>query len=807
MTGLLVARDFNLPEIDWSSGWSLVRGGDCSAGFRFAETFDDLYWCQSVCKPTFNRANGHASNVLDLVLSESDGRVGTVDHGPGLGCKLQAHQSLRWSYQLNDATCRTECLSRRNYVKGQYEEMNAHFMSTDWHTVLQNKPLDEAYTAFVNKIKQAEEMYIPVARRKPGKSAPWITSELKALTKRKRSMWYTKLASGGKDAVLNQQYKEVAKLVKQRMRKAVQEYERSLAEDKVNPKRIYHYIKMRQRVKQGLSALQEADGMITDPTAIVNSINEHFASCFVAEPPGLAMPDFPPRTEATLHDCPFIVEDVVQRLTKLDASKSPGDDGVYAAVLKHCAPALALPLCLLFRRSLDEGALPSSWSEANVTPLFKKGDKKCKNNYRPISLTSVVCKAMERVIRDRIMSHLLEHRLLDQEQHGFVPRRSCTTNLLESADLLTKVFADRGWLDVLYLDFAKAFDTVSHRKLLVKLEAYGISGNILRWIRQFLSNRKQRVVVGDCKSQWSEVTSGVPQGSVLGPLLFVIYINDLPEISEAICKLYADDTKLFSSDAAEMQRGIDNIVDSCYKWLMALNVDKCHVLHVGKSNPRTDFSMETRGGRHEIASTQSERDLGVIVSKSLKVGDHVHMVAGKANAMLGLLKKTFVSRDTRLWKKLYTVHVRPLMEYAVQAWSPHQRGDVAALERVQRRATKVPSALHHLPYEERLTAMGILSLEDRRLRGDLIQRYKLEKGMEEISWHFPPVTGPQIGGRRGQVRREIVISCAQRHKFFNNRVAGPWNELPDKVVAAPSLNCFKSHLDSFYEKTGKYKYR
>ena len=194
---------------------------------------------------------------------------------------------------------------------------------------------------------------------------------------------------------------------------------------------------------------------------------------------------------------------------------------------------------------------------------------------------------MERVIRDRIMSHLLEHSLLPREQHGFVPRRSCTTNLLESADLLTKVLADRGWLDVLYLDFAKAFDTVSHRRLLVKLEAYGISGNILRWIRQFLSNRKQRVVVGDCKSQWSEVTSGVPQGSVLGPLLFVIYINDLPEISQAICKLYADDTKLFSSDAAEMQRGIDNIVDWCSKWLMALNVDKCHVLHVGKSNPRT----------------------------------------------------------------------------------------------------------------------------------------------------------------------------------------------------------------------------
>ena len=484
-----------------------------------------------------------------------------------------------------------------------------------------------------------------------------------------------------------QQYKSLVNLVKRRLCTAVHEYEVSLANDKENPKRIYHYIKMRQKVKHGLDTLQSETGVITDPVAIVNAMNDHFAASFVVEPSDEPIPDFMRRTSASLRDCPFIVDDVARRLRHLDASKSPGGDGVHAAVLKHCASALAPPLCLLFRRSLDEGVLPSSWSEANVTPLHKKGDKTCRANYRPISLTSIVCKVMERVLRDHMLSFLQENQLLATEQHGFVPRRSCTTNLLESADLLTKVIAEHGWMDVLYLDFAKAFDTVPHRRLVVKLEAYGITGKILRWIEMFLSNRTQRVVIGNSKSSWAAVTSGVPQGSVLGPLLFVIFINDLPELVKAICKLYADDTKLFARSASELQRDIDAIVEWCKLWLMGLNADKCHVLHVGKSNPRSTYNMSTRNGRQEISSADSERDLGVIISNNLKVGEQVHKSAAKANAMLGLLKKSFVSRDIKLWKKLYTTHVRPHMEFAVQAWCPHQRGDVATLERVQRRAT------------------------------------------------------------------------------------------------------------------------
>ena len=801
ITGLILAGDFNLPEVSWEDGLPHVHGNENSAGHRLVDAFEDLYLCQGVSKPSFTQANGDTKHVLDLVLFESQCRVNEVRHGPGLGSTRQHHHLLSWTYQLQSTISKTDELPRLNYAKGCYDDMNAYLGSVDWPAMFDGKSFQDSYDIFVDTIKRAERRFIPLSRRRPGKSAPWIDHELKKLIKEKRRLWQIVRACRNKDEVKLLRYKELVKLVKNRITCSVENYESSLAFDKKNPKRVYHYIKMRQKTRQGLDLLTDADKVYTSPEVIANIMNNHFASCFTPDPVMDDLPVFPSRSNSSISDCEFTVEDVSRRLEALDASKSPGGDELHAAVFKRCAWTLAVPLCYFFRRSMDEGVLPVSWSEANVTPLYKKGDRAAKENYRPISLTSIACKTMERIVRDNIMFHLFQNNLLSKEQHGFVPRKSCVTNLLESADLLTRSLAARENLDVLYLDFSKAFDTVSHKLLMVKLAAYGVAGNVLRWIEKFLANRRQRVVMGTARSEWVGVTSGVPQGSVLGPLLFTIYINDLPDMISSICKLYADDSKLFASNAVELQQDIHAVTSWCNTWLMRLNASKCHILHIGKHNPHVVYHVDTAEGRAELTVSKTERDLGVEVSETLHVGEQVHKAASKANAMLGLMKKTFVTRDSTIWKKIYTTHVRPHLEYAVQAWCPYQRGDINKLEKVQRRASKIPYKLRNSEYEERLVEWDLTTLEKRRERGDLIQMYKLEEGVEVVEWQEEQPRGVSIGGRRTQMRREIVRNCAQRHNFFTNRVVNPWNSLPDQVVHAPSVNSFKARLDDFNSTT------
>lgn len=403
------------------------------------------------------------------------------------------------------------------------------------------------------------------------------------------------------------------------------------------------------------------------------------------------------------------------------------------------------------------------------------------------------------------MSHLSDNNLLTNQQHGFRSKKACSTNLLESMDYCTKTLSINQWLDIIFLDFAKAFDKVSHRRLLHKLSVYGITGKLATWIAAFLKDRKQRVILGKHFSQFNDVESGVPQGSVLGPVLFIIFINDLAELISCVSKMYADDTKVMCGinrenprpDVERLQNDIDRIVEWTRTWCMELNINKCKIMHIGKSNPKHAYTMldPQLGARFSLAETVCERDLGVLVSNDLKPTCQVNKAASTANKVLGMLRNTFVSRDAKIWKKLYTCYVRPHLEFAVSAWSPYTQKDINCLEKVQRRATKLIHGLRGLPYGQRCYSLGLTSLSDRRIRGDLIQNFKFSIKKDEINWHFKPLVTVSRAGRRPQIKREIVRCCNQRHNFFNNRIVNNWNSLPDVIVNSDSVNQFKNSYD------------
>ena len=506
-----------------------------------------------------------------------------------------------------------------------------------------------------------------------------------------------------------------------------------------------------------------------------------------------------PVADDTIDTVEISVDQVRKLLKCLNTSKTMGPDKLHARILRELADEIAEPLTHIFEASVLSGKVPDDWKHALISAIHKKGDRALPSNYRPISLTSQVCKILERIIRGSLIDHLEENRLICEEQHGFRRSRSCLTNLLETLEDWSRWDDDNHNFDVLFLDFQKAFDSVPHKRLVCKLHKLGIRGHLLNWIEDFLSERKQRVVVNGCESSWKSVTSGVPQGSVIGPLLFVCYINDLPSVIKAsFCKIFADDTKIYDVvlpdvHTSQLQENVDALNSWSEENLLYFNAGKCSVMHFGKTNPRKDYCLKDEN----IKVSKSEKDLGVTIDDSLSFKEHVTKAIGKASQALGVIRRTFNYLNVDLFRDLYLTFIRPHLEYCVQVWSPYHRGEIDKLEKFQRRATKLVPSLTELPYEERLHRLGLTTLEERRVRGDQIEVYKILNGFENINrekfFQYRVYQG-NMRGHNHMLHKQQVNKEKRRH-FFSQRIVNIWNNQNQEVIEATTVNQFKDRFD------------
>ena len=635
-------------------------------GPKFVCLVQDNFLTQHVLEPT------RAARVLDIVLSSQKEFVDNVVMQEPLGSS--DHNQLHFNINIkSDKTKVKQC--RRDFRKGNYKEKRESLALIDWHDKMKNKTATECWNIIRGELDSAIDSYVKQGKRSKKKH---LSKEAFRKIRYKQNMWRV-YKHTGKDKDYDA-YKEALHAATNEDRKSKRNFEHKLAQNiKSDSKSFYAYVRNKQNVRDRVGPLEDnAGNIITQGVLMAEELNMNFSSVFTREDTSslpVTETNFEGSEGERLGQLVVTPKVVASKINNMKENKSPGVDGIAPKILKETVEQICTPLAHVFNMSLQEGIVPLEWKEANIIPLLKKGSRNKSVNYRPVSLTSVLCKVLETIIRDHMMDFLIKHKLIIPSQHGFLKARSCLTNLICFVEEITK-WVDKGSpVDVIYLDFQKAFDKVPHQRLILKLKSHGMGNSIINWIEQWLNDRRQRVVVDGEVSSWKPVLSGVPQGSVVGPILFLVYINDLEEGVTGNILKFADDTKLVRKtkevgDKQKLQDDIDKLVRWSDKWQMLFNFGKCKCLHTGPGNVGMNYEM----GGTIISKTVKEKDLGVSMNANMKVSEQCRIAASKGNQVLGMIRRNITYKEKSLIVPLYKAIVRPHLEYCIHAYGVHIPG-------------------------------------------------------------------------------------------------------------------------------------
>lgn len=835
---IVILGDFNLPHAIWDPvGWSVGTPADER---KMVEDLKDLtldnFLTQHVEFPTHRDGN-----ILDIVFSNNSSLVHDICALPS---KVSDHLIIEMTTAIRPLRNRqgediANTFSNNDVnmdAEIDFQHLNFFSENTNWDAILlrlsqvnwvqefQGLNVEAMLTKFLSMCLSISKEFTPLKKhvlRSYTKKQRFIPRHRRILMRKRRRLKVQLLRANTET-----RYKSITKnLIEIEIKiqdslKRQSEFEEQKAVESIkrNSKYFFTYANKFSKVKTGIGPLKDlADRIINCPRKMAEILSEQYQSVF-SHPrhsgnlPHLLFPEEPQR-ESTMNLITFSDSELENAMRELPSSAAAGPDGFPAILLKKCCSALSPPLANIWRQSFIEGRVPDTCKQALITPVHKGKSRSIPQNYRPIALTSHLVKVFEKVVRRSLVRFMDQHELFNHSQHGFRGGRSCLSQLLNHIDRITSLLESGSAVDVVYLDFAKAFDKVDIGITLRKLKSLGIGGQLGRWLGSFLLDRQQTVVVDGQRSLPRPVISGVPQGSVLGPFLFLVLIGDIDgEVVSSFLSSFADDTRIGhhitgDEDAKQLQADLEKV----YKWAknnnMEFNAEKFELLRykANQHNQGQASLIEYKSSSDTLIHEKEHiSDLGINLSSDTTFKYHIDKKVSAMKSKISRILRTFRTRAKipmlTLWKQL----VLSEHDYCCQIWSPAKAAEIQALEAVQKSFIRKISGIQELSYWEQLKSLKLYSLQRRRERYIIIYVWRILEG-QVPNLESTPILSQQHQRRGRECRVPLVSNSAaalvRQARYSSIGIRGPrlFNCLPPTIrnISDCSVECFKRELDKF----------
>lgn len=788
-TSLILAGDFNLPSMDWEN---LVAG---SQDRLHGEALLDLSFSRDLVQVVkdFTRKNQDTHSLLDLVFLSD--KLIQCDYMCKVEEGISDHDMVIVTIPLNERiTKQPQFVKVLDYEKADDDSILDHlessFFSFSELPVCSGTDVEMLWLTFKNIINYCVQRYVPIRKKKTNTQNPWINRDILHLKRRisrlRRSIgFHDSESSRSLLATLNLQFKKLIVEARRRF------YNSTLRTFFIEaPQKFWRYLTQRKREIP-------AAGITAD------ALNMAFESVFTMDD-GI-VPEYELEPSTGIENIVLTESGIFNLLNQIDIKKSSGPDSIDNMFLKRYAEPISRYLYVIFDASLRLGSLPSDWKTAKIIPIHKTGDRNDGANYRPISLTSTVCKTLEHIVSSHIRRHFERYNILNFNQHGFRAGLSTVTQLVEVVHNFATEINNRGQTDVIFLDYSKAFDRVCHSKLINKLSRILKNDQITNWLSNYLTNRTQYVEYNGETSRKVDMSSGVPQGSVLGPLLFLTYVNDICTGEDVQLKMFADDCIIYTKvcderDQLKLNNALQEILNWSNSWQMNINFEKTVVMTIHCKKHPLMFAYNVSG---KILKRVNEyKYLGLTINSKLNWNQHIENTIKKARCKLFFLRRTLKYANSETKLIAYNSLVRSVLEYANVIWFPYTKSGIESIEKVQRLALR----FIYNQYDRKV------SLEELRGRGN-IQLLVIRAQINRLKFLFNIINGMVLIDKRkyitwatGGSTRLNNVRAIKQYPFRNNcfrysffpRAIEDWNKLPNNIVSISSPQQFVNSLDAFF---------